>query len=76
MKRFYWLVGLVGLILVTAVPLVIFWPQASTISPDPWQHMPTHLTHTDHHDIIQGPFDSPQAVTENCWNVTPILPIR
>lgn len=71
MKRLFWIAGLVGFALMSAVPLIIFWPQAPTIANDPWENLPTHLVHTSHADIIQGPFDSPQAVTETCLSCHP-----
>lgn len=71
MKKSYWIAGLLGIALLIAIPLALFWPRAVLPSDDPWDYLPTHLIHTDYHDIIQGPFDSPQAVTENCLECHP-----
>ena len=71
MRKSYWIVGLIGIVVLITAPIVFFWPRGTTPSRDPWSYLPPHLTHTDHKDIIQGPFDSPQAVTQNCLECHP-----
>ena len=65
-RKSYWILGLIAILLVIAIPLVLFWPRTQAASLDPWDYVPTHATHTDHADIVKGPFDSPQAVTQAC----------
>ena len=65
-RKSYWILGLVAILLAIIVPLVLFWPRTQAASRDPWDYVPTHATHTDHTDIVKGPFDSPQAVTQAC----------
>lgn len=40
--------------------------QETVVNSDPWDYVPTHLIHTDHSSIVQGPFDSGQEVTQAC----------
>jgi octaheme c-type cytochrome (tetrathionate reductase family) len=65
-KKSFWIVGLIAILLVIAVPIVLLWPSAPAVSADPWANVPVHATHTDHTDIVTGTFDSPQAVTQAC----------
>ena len=39
--------------------------------PSPRRAQPAHPIHTDHQDIVQGPFNSPQAVTAACLECHP-----
>lgn len=71
MKKSYWLFGLVGIALLIAIPVAIFWPRTAQQSSNPWDAVPPHVIHTEHKDIIKGPFDSPQAVTQNCLECHP-----
>ena len=40
--------------------------QETVVNSDPWAYVPTHLIHTDHSSIVQGPFNSGQEVTQAC----------
>ncbi|HQY91460.1 MAG: tetrathionate reductase family octaheme c-type cytochrome [Caldilinea sp.] len=66
LKRYLWILGLLGVILVIAVPVVFFWPRTAHTSADPWVNVPEHVAHTNHADIVQGPFASGQEVTQSC----------
>jgi octaheme c-type cytochrome (tetrathionate reductase family) len=68
MKNFkhYWILGAIGILIIILIPLVVFWPWSSDRPIDPWAGVPKHQTPTSHADIIQGPFDTPQEVTQNC----------
>lgn len=71
MRKSYWIIGLIGIVILVVAPIVFFWPRGATASRDPRDYLPTHLTHTDHKDIIKGPFQSPQEVTQNCLTCHP-----
>jgi octaheme c-type cytochrome (tetrathionate reductase family) len=67
LSKFGWLFGLVLIVSLIAIPLVIFLPAGEKSSPDdPWENVPLRVPHTDHSDIVQGPFETPQDVTRAC----------
>lgn len=71
-KRFpLWIVGLIGIILVVAVPMALFLPRSEKPGTDPWQFVPQKPVHVDHTDIIKGPFNTPQEVTKACLECHP-----
>ena len=64
--RWLWVTGLVAIIAAIAIPLFLLWPRSAEATADPWQNVPTHPVHTSHADIIKGPFETPQQVTQGC----------
>ena len=66
LKRYIWVVGLVAVVLAIAVPAFIFWPRTASTADDPWAGVPEHAEHTSHADIVQGPFETGQEVTQAC----------
>ncbi|RME05373.1 MAG: tetrathionate reductase family octaheme c-type cytochrome [Anaerolineae bacterium] len=67
MKKKSWIFGLLLIALVVIIPLALFaFPRDRASSPDPWDFLPEHPTHTDHSNIIEGPFETPQQVTQAC----------
>jgi hypothetical protein len=73
-RKSLWIVGLVAIVLVIALPVALFWPRAQATaakSSDPWESVPVHATHTEHTNIITGTFNSPQAVTQACLECHP-----
>ena len=68
MKKFksFWIVGLVGILIVITVPIAYFWPRDNEPVDDPWAFVPTQTAHVDHKDIISGPFETGQDVTRAC----------
>jgi octaheme c-type cytochrome (tetrathionate reductase family) len=74
MKNFkaYWVFGLLGILLVVAVPVMIFAGDASASPADnPWDGVPKRPIHVPHADIITGPFETPQEVTRACLECHP-----
>lgn len=69
--RSFWIVGAVAILAVIIVPAVLFWPRSTASARDPQASVPQHPVHTDHTDIIEGPFDSPQDVTKACLSCHP-----
>src|SRR5574341_636072 len=67
----FWTLGLLGIILVIAAPTVYFWPQVTKTIDNPWAHVPDKTVHADHHDIVKGPFATPQDVTKECISCHP-----
>ena len=69
--RSFWTLGLGAILLVILVPVIAFWPRNAKAKDDPWAHVPTHPTHVDHKDIIQGEFATGQDVTRACLECHP-----
>ncbi len=67
----FWILGGIGILLIVLGPIVYFWPKSAAARDDPRAAMPTHALHTDHKDIIQGPFASGQEVTRACLECHP-----
>jgi octaheme c-type cytochrome (tetrathionate reductase family) len=64
-KKYLWLLGLLGIIFVISVPVFLMLPRPAAAS-DPWAYVPADVAHTDHKDILKGPFEQPQDVTRAC----------
>jgi len=63
--RYIWIAGLATTLVVIILPLAIFWPRTSEpeilVAP-----VPTPKTHTAHTDLMKGPYNTPQEVTQAC----------
>ena len=66
----YWILGLMGILLVILIPALYFLPKSET-KMDPAAHLPDKLVHVDHTDIIKGEFKAAQDVTESCLECHP-----
>jgi octaheme c-type cytochrome (tetrathionate reductase family) len=64
--KYIWIVGLFVTLMIIIIPLIVFIPKISGPSDDPWENVPVHIPHTDHTDIIQGPFETGSDVTKTC----------
>lgn len=64
--KYIWLVGLLATVLLIVVPVVLFTTRTTEAADDPWEHMPQDPFHTDHTDLIEGPFETGSQVTEAC----------
>ena len=65
--KYIWIVGLVVTFLLVVVPIVSFAsrdrePQGS----DAWANVPERVPATDHSSLVEGPFESGEAVTRAC----------
>jgi octaheme c-type cytochrome (tetrathionate reductase family) len=65
------LIGLGVTVIVILVPILLFLPRPAAVRDDPRAAIQPTAIHTSHADIVQGPFDSPQAVTRNCLSCHP-----
>lgn len=64
---YVWLIGLGITLAIIIVPIFILLSpgdEGSTV--DPWENVPLEVPHTDHTDIIQGPFEKATDVTRAC----------
>ncbi len=64
--KYIWLVGLIGTLLIVAVPIVLLIAQQPAPQADPWDAVPQRPPHTDHSDLLQGPYETGQEVTTAC----------
>ena len=67
----FWILGLVGILLIVLVPILYFSPRADASANDPWSGVPEHPVHVDHADIVQGDFKTGQDVTRACLSCHP-----
>ena len=66
-KRFpYWILGLLGILLLIIVPILYFLPNTASLSPNPADFLPQKPIHVDHTDIVNGDFKTGQDVTRAC----------
>ncbi len=70
-KKFVWILAWSALVLTLAACAPAPRPDDKTAGDDPKAHLPTHLIHTDHSSIIQGPFGSGPEVTQACLKCHP-----
>ncbi len=70
-KKLGWVVGLFAILAVIIIPLAIFWPKSAAAKKDPYDYLPVHPIHTDHKDIVKGPFETGQDVTRACLECHP-----
>jgi octaheme c-type cytochrome (tetrathionate reductase family) len=64
--KYVWVIGLLATLAIITIPLIVFFPSLSSSPDDPWGNVPVHIPHTEHTDIIQGPFESVTEVTLAC----------
>src|SRR3972149_466284 len=69
--RHPWLFALPLTLAVILVPIGVMWPKAAVSAAAAWDNVPAALTHTDHTDILKGPFASGQEVTQRCLECHP-----
>jgi len=65
-QKYIWVFGLFGTLAILIIPLVIFIPKGAKAVDDPWEYIPRKAVHTDHTDIVQGPFETGSDVTRAC----------
>jgi octaheme c-type cytochrome (tetrathionate reductase family) len=61
-----WLGALALTLAVIVVPISLYWPHAAPETPSPWANVPAAVAHTDHSDLLTGPFASGPDVTRRC----------
>lgn len=61
-----WIIGLIFTALIIIIPLLVLIPKEAKAIDDPWKNVPTRPSHTDHTDIISGPFETGSDVTRAC----------
>lgn len=66
-----WITGLIVTMAVIIIPVTIFWPRNEPEKDNPSAFLPERKTPTSHVDIIEGPFETPQQVTQACLECHP-----
>lgn len=61
-----WAVGIILTALIILAPIVLFASKEPAKRDDPWANVPERLPHTDHSDLLPGPFESGPEVTKAC----------
>ncbi len=61
-----WIFGLLITGALLIVPIVYFWPRSTKPVDDPWANVPPRLPHTDHTDLMEGPYETGSDVTKAC----------
>jgi octaheme c-type cytochrome (tetrathionate reductase family) len=64
--KYIWVVGLIVTLLIVAVPIIAFASNEPQSLDDPWSNVPGSPVHTDHTNLIEGPFATGSEVTETC----------
>ena len=70
-KKYLWILGLIGIVAVIAIPIGVALPKAEAARDNPQAHLPQYPYHTDHTDIIKGTFATGQEVTQACLTCHP-----
>jgi hypothetical protein len=65
-KHNLWILGLLFILAVIAIPVIYFLPKAAKAKDTPWDKVPVRNPHVDHSDILQGPFETGEEVTARC----------
>ncbi len=64
--KYIWIVGLIVTLLLIIVPILLFASNEAQAVDRPWSAIPEQPPHTDHSDLMQGPYATGQEVTAAC----------
>lgn len=64
--KYIWLVGLVVTVLVVVTPVALLVTGEPQQVGDPWASVPQRLPHTDHTELMEGPYETGTEVTQAC----------
>lgn len=64
--KYIWIVGLLITLVIVIIPVVLFASPAPEAPDDPWAYVPVRVPHTDHSDLLPGPYESGSEVTQAC----------
>jgi octaheme c-type cytochrome (tetrathionate reductase family) len=64
--KYLWAIGLVVTLTFILVPVIIFTPLKGKQVGDPWDKVPLEVPHTDHSDLMVGPYETGSDVTKAC----------
>jgi octaheme c-type cytochrome (tetrathionate reductase family) len=64
--KYVWVVGLVVTFLLIVLPIILFASGETKAADDPWSALPQRAPTTDHTELMKGPYESGQDVTNAC----------
>ncbi len=64
--KYVWVVGIVVTLLLIIVPIILFTSTTAQAVDQPWDSVPVRPPHTDHTDLMPGPYESGPEVTTAC----------
>ncbi len=70
-SKYVWVIGLVVTLLIIFIPIALFGPKAEATRDNPQAHVPPPRSHTDHSQLLKGPYDAPSDVTKACLECHP-----
>lgn len=70
-NKFIWISGLTVTLAVLIIPIIAFIPGDVKPANNPAENLPTHPQHTNHAELLSGPFDSGSEVTQACLECHP-----
>ncbi|MCA9907611.1 MAG: tetrathionate reductase family octaheme c-type cytochrome [Anaerolineae bacterium] len=64
--RYIWVLGLVGTFLLVAGVIILALTPNNAATASAWDSLPTHPAHTDHTELMPGPYEDGPSVTRAC----------
>ena len=64
--KIVWIFGLLATVTAIVIPLILFIPKESQASDNPFAGLPVRKPHTDHKDLLAGPYETGSDVTRAC----------
>lgn len=66
LHKYTWIIGLLVTLALIILPLILLLPRRARASGDPWANLPQRKPHTDHSNLMTGPYKSGPEVTLRC----------
>ena len=64
--KYTWIIGLIVTLLLIIIPILLFASNEAQAVDEPWSSVPERPPHTDHKDLMTGPYETGQDVTIAC----------
>ena len=64
--KYIWVVGIIVTLSIIIIPILVLMPKDAKAQESPWDNVPIRKPHTDHAEIVQGPFETGADVTQSC----------
>ncbi len=64
--KYIWIIGIIVTLLLIMVPIFLFASGDAKAVDQPWDSVPVRPPHTDHTDLLPGPYETGQEVTAAC----------
>jgi hypothetical protein len=70
-SKYIWILGTAVTVAIIIVPIILFVPAQAPKQDDPWLQVPKTTIHTDHTDLMTGPYETGPEVTRACLECHP-----